>query len=101
MIGAAGVERYGTSGLFRSAVVDPDRRGLYIGDQLTRNRINWALEQGIQNLFLLTTTAERYFPRFGFTRIDRDDVPVEVRESLEFCSACPSTATVMRLPLRA
>jgi amino-acid N-acetyltransferase len=48
---------------------------------------------------LLTTTAERYFPRFGFERVDRKDVPESVRASVEFTSACPSSAIVMRKSL--
>ena len=44
----------------------------------------------------LTTTAERFFPRFGFERITRDDVPASVQASIEFREACPASATVMR-----
>jgi amino-acid N-acetyltransferase len=47
----------------------------------------------------LTTTAERYFPKFGFERIERNDVPASVQASVEFTSACPSSAIVMRKPL--
>jgi hypothetical protein len=31
--------------------------------------------------------------------MDRDEVPDDVRQSVEFTSACPSTATVMRAHL--
>jgi amino-acid N-acetyltransferase len=44
----------------------------------------------------LTTTAERFFPKFGFEPIDREQVPPSVRESVEFQSACPASAIVMR-----
>ena len=50
-------------------------------------------------LYLLTTTAERYFPKFGFERIERAEVPLSVQTSIEFTSACPSSATVMRKQL--
>lgn len=99
IIGAAGVERYGDSGLLRSAVVDPAFRGMNVGQLLMRNRIEWARMQNIRQLFLLTTTAESFFPRFGFEKVDRVEVPEEVRASLEFCSVCPASATVMRLQL--
>lgn len=49
--------------------------------------------------YLLTTTAERYFPKFGFERIERHDVPASVQASTEFRSACPASAVVMRKPL--
>jgi amino-acid N-acetyltransferase len=47
-------------------------------------------------VFLLTTTAERFFPRFGFEEIARDEVPASVQASVEFQSACPASAIVMR-----
>jgi amino-acid N-acetyltransferase len=51
-------------------------------------------------MYLLTTTAERYFPKFGFERIERRDVPETVQASVEFTSACPASAVVMRKSLR-
>ena len=51
-------------------------------------------------VYLLTTTAERFFPRFGFEQITRADVPATVQESVEFKSACPASAIVMRKHLR-
>jgi amino-acid N-acetyltransferase len=47
-------------------------------------------------VFLLTTTAEKFFPRFGFEQIAREDVPPSVQASVEFTSACPTSAIVMR-----
>jgi amino-acid N-acetyltransferase len=51
---------------------------------------------GAVTVFLLTTTAERFFPRFGFEPIARDEVPASVLASVEFQSACPESAIVMR-----
>jgi amino-acid N-acetyltransferase len=50
---------------------------------------------GIEELYLLTTTADQYFPRFGFTRTTRSAVPDAVKASAEFQGACPDTAVVM------
>jgi amino-acid N-acetyltransferase len=55
--------------------------------------------RGLRALYLLTTTAEHYFPRFGFTRVDRSAVPADIRATEEFRSACPASATVMARPL--
>jgi N-acetylglutamate synthase-like GNAT family acetyltransferase len=52
--------------------------------------------RGFRALYLLTMTAEQYFPRFGFQPIDRDAVPAAVRATAEFREACPASATVMR-----
>jgi amino-acid N-acetyltransferase len=47
-------------------------------------------------VFLLTTTAEAFFPKFGFEQIQRIDVPISLQASVEFQSACPASAIVMR-----
>jgi amino-acid N-acetyltransferase len=55
----------------------------------------------LQALYLLTTTAERYFPSFGFSVTTREKVPDAVRDTVEFRSACPASAVVMVRPLAA
>ena len=66
--GAAGLEKFGSAALLRSAVVAPEHRGNGIGRLLVEHLLERAEEAGIDELYLLTTTAENYFPRFGFTR---------------------------------
>jgi N-acetylglutamate synthase-like GNAT family acetyltransferase len=51
--------------------------------------------RGINALYLLTTSAERYFPTFGFRAVPRDAVPDDIRATAEFLGACPASATVM------
>jgi N-acetylglutamate synthase-like GNAT family acetyltransferase len=93
--GAVGLERYGSAALLRSAVVSPANRGTGIGTQLVESLLQRASEDGIDELYLLTTTAEKYFPRFGFTPTTRAAVPESVKASAEFRGACPDTAVVM------
>ena len=85
--------------LLRSTAVDPEWRGRGLGRVLVERAIADAESRGFHALWLLTTTAERYFPSFGFTRTTREAVPAEVRASAEFASVCPSSATVMTLGL--
>ena len=100
VIGVEGIEVHGVDGLLRSAAVVAGWRGKGVGDALTRDRIEWARRRGLRSLYLLTTTAGDYFPRFGFERVDRDVAPDAVRRSREFSEACPSTALFMALPLQ-
>ena len=93
--GAIGLENFGSVALLRSAVVSPDHRGSGIGRLLVEQLLEHAEEAGIEELYLLTTAAERYFPRFGFTRTTRSAVPDSVKASVEFQGACPDTAIVM------
>ena len=93
--GAIGLEKYGSAALVRSAVVSPSSRGTGVGRQLVERVLQRANEEGIDDIYLLTTTAENYFPKFGFTPTTRSAVPESVKASAEFRGACPDTAVVM------
>lgn len=93
--GAIGLEKFGSAALLRSAVVSPDYRGSGVGRRLVERLLERAEKEGIEELFLLTTTAENYFPRFGFARTNRSAVPAAVKASAEFQGACPDSAVVM------
>jgi len=101
VVGAAAVELYADGALLRSVVVSPAVQRQGIGHQLTDAALGVARTRGANAVFLLTTTAERFFPRFGFERISRAEVPTSVQASVEFQSACPASATVMRKRLEA
>ena len=96
VIAAIGLEVYGNAALLRSAVVDTSRRGTGLGGVLVSRLLEHARRRGVREVYLLTTTAERYFPRFGFTRIPREAVAPAVRVSEEFQGACPDSAVAMR-----
>jgi amino-acid N-acetyltransferase len=95
IVGSAALEVYSDGALLRSVAVAPSLRGSGVGHRLTDAARDLARELHAPALFLLTTTAENFFARFGFGRIRRDEVPPSVQESIEFKTACPSTATVM------
>lgn len=101
LVGVAGLEICCDNALLRSVAVDPVWRSHGIGRALVTRVISDAEARGIRGLYLLTTTAERYFPSFGFEQIRRDDVPDDVRATAEFQSACPASATVMARPVGA
>jgi amino-acid N-acetyltransferase len=87
---------YDDGALLRSVAVDPTQQGRRLGHQLTEAALSLARTHGADIVFLLTTTAERFFPKFGFEPIARADVPASVQTSVEFQSACPASAIVMR-----
>jgi amino-acid N-acetyltransferase len=99
IVGAAGLELYGASALLRSVAVRPDWQRSGLGRQLVDRLLSQAGEHGTHDVYLLTTTAEHYFPRLGFACIARDEVPQPVRGSVEFTSACPASAVVMQKTL--
>src|SRR5688572_181447 len=99
LIGAIGLERYGDYGLLRSAAVSESARGRGIGRALVEQVIDSARGSGLAGIYLLTTTAEGYFPSFGFTRVERGTVAPPVTQSVEFADACPASAAVLYLAL--
>jgi len=95
IVGAGGVEVCCDNAVLRSVVVRPEWRSHGVGRDLVRRLVCHAESRGIHALYLLTMTAEHYFPRFGFERIERSAVPTEIAETVEFKSACPESATAM------
>jgi amino-acid N-acetyltransferase len=96
VVGSAALEIYPEGALLRSVAVAPHLHGQGLGHDLTDAAIRLAQDLQVPSIYLLTTTAERYFPKFGFEPVARADVPATVQTSIEFTSACPSSATVMR-----
>jgi amino-acid N-acetyltransferase len=96
VVGTAALELYEDGALLRSVAVDPRQQGKRLGHELTDAALRLAAAHSADTVFLLTTTAERFFPKFGFEPIARDDVPPSVQASVEFRSACPASAIVMR-----
>ena len=95
LVGVAGLEVCCDNALLRSVAVSPDWRSHGLGRALVTRVISDAEARGIRALYLLTTTAERYFPSFGFHQIPREDVPADVRKTGEFQSVCCASAAVM------
>ena len=95
LVGVAGLEVCCDNALLRSVAVRSEWRSHGVGRALVTRLIEDAEARGLRALYLLTTSAERYFPSFGFHTISRDEVPADIRETAEFREACPASATVM------
>src|SRR5579864_2470865 len=88
IVGTAAVEMYPDGALLRSVAVAPGAQGRGLGRKLTEAALRVAREARVPAVFLLTATAEQYFPKFGFARVERGDVPASVQASVEFTTAC-------------
>jgi amino-acid N-acetyltransferase len=95
LVGVAGLERYGNSGLLRSVAVASAVRRTGLGRRLVLDRLASARSNKIERIFLLTTTAAPYFQKLGFLAVARSDVPEQLAASPEFASACPVTAACL------
>jgi amino-acid N-acetyltransferase len=93
--GMVGVEIYGSVGLLRSLVVADDARTQGLGSALVEEAERYAVARQVSALYLLTTTAEKFFERRGYQRIDRTQAPPAIQATVEFASLCPASSAFM------
>lgn len=96
VVGAVGLQVFEGDALLRSLIVAPSHRGQGLGIRLVDGIEAHANDIGVTSLYLLTTTADRFFDRHGYDRIERASVPEAVRATTEFVSFCPDSAVCMR-----
>lgn len=101
LIGAAGLERHGDTALLRSVVVDKTLRGTGLGQRLVAAMEARARELGVRRLYLLTTTADKFFGRLGYRALARDEAPVAIQATAQFSQLCPSSSAFMMKALEA
>ncbi len=95
LVGAGALEAHGNHSLLRSLVVAPDVRTLGVGSGIVGELERIAADRGSGGIYLLTDTAEGFFKRRGYVRIDRDAAPDAVRRSEEWAVTCSASATPM------
>jgi len=100
LVGTAALEIHASDALLRSVAVEQSLRGTGLGQRLTRAALDVARKRGVAHVYLLTETAGGFFPRFGFADVPRSQVPESIRRTVEFASACPSSARVMMLEIK-
>lgn len=97
IVGAGGMERCGAgAALLRSFVVAPAHRGQGIARRMHDALVQRARATGIDTWYLLTTTAQDYFARLGFSAVARDSAPPDIRATQQFRQLCPASALLMR-----
>lgn len=95
LVGAVGLELFGGDVLLRSLVVDAQFRKSGIGSKLVERAESYAAENGGRSIYLLTTTAESYFCKRGYSPLAKELAPKAVRESSEFAELCPESSILM------
>lgn len=94
-MGMVGVEMYGIEALLRSLVVAETARTQGIGSALVQHAEEYASSRRVGAMYLLTTTAENFFKRLGYGRIDRSRAPPAIGMTREFASLCPASSAFM------
>jgi amino-acid N-acetyltransferase len=100
VVGCVALEVYGETALLRSLAVTAERRGERLGERLAAAALASAKVLGATDVYLLTQTAEKFFPRFGFAVEDRGAAPEVLKQSAEFRGACCPSAVLMHARTR-
>jgi len=95
LVGVIGLECYGAGALLRSLAIAPDFQRRRLGRQLIARLENDARTDGVQQLVLLTESAQAFFGGLGYEVIDRRYVSEDLKQSAEFRSLCPASAVCM------
>lgn len=99
--GVIGLELHHPFGLIRSLAVSPKARGSGHGKDLLAAIEDFAGKRELQAVYLLTTTAPKFFELFGYRQIPRLQAPQAITRTAEFASICPADAVVMSKDLSA
>ena len=100
LVGVAGMEAFEQVGLLRSVAVSPDHQSRGIARKLVEQLLAGADTQDVEAVYLITTTADHYFDRYGFTVVNREQVPEVMQQTRQFSGLCPTSAVVMKRDLK-
>ena len=101
VVGAVGLQNADGAGLLRALVVTPSLHRQGRGAALVAAAERLAAGRGIDDVYLLTTTAPAFFALLDYLRIDRASAPPAVQQTVQFASLCPASAVCMHKRLRA
>jgi amino-acid N-acetyltransferase len=93
--GMVGLEIFGTDALLRSLVVAANARAVGLGSTLVTHAENYASSCQVHAMYLLTTTAEAFFARRGYRRVERGQAPPSIQSTREFAGLCPASSAFM------
>lgn len=94
-MGLVGLEIYGAKSLLRSLVVGKSARTKGIGSALVQHAEEYAFALQVRAIYLLMTTAESFFERLGYRRVERAHAPTPIRSTREFETLCPESSAFM------
>ena len=96
VIGTIAVEYDFNDALLRSLSVSKEKRNIGLGIALVNFIEDYVKKQGVQNMFLLTTTAANFFLKRGYKIIERSNVSNFIKQTSEYAAVCPASASVMK-----
>ena len=95
ILAAGGIERAGSERLIRSLVVAENARNSGVGASILLRLEEIVRADTIDRVWILTTTAERFFAGRGYSLSDLRDAPPEIRATEQASSLCGADAILM------
>ena len=95
LVAVMGLEFHGPFALLRSLAVSPRFRERGFARSLVSFAESFAASCGVDTLFLLTTTAERFFLALGYQPVSRSAAPTVIQATAQFASLCPVSSAFL------
>jgi amino-acid N-acetyltransferase len=95
LVGVIGLETYSPFGLLRSLAVVPTYRSSGIAHKLVAFVESVAAARDIKEVFLLTSTAEKFFLELGYSLVSRAAAPPAIQSTSQFSGLCPSSSAFL------
>ena len=95
VVGLVGLEIKADCALLRSLAVKKRYRNRGLATLLVDKIEEYAQTLNINTLYLLTMTAEEFFNKREFKRIEREMAPSGIQSTAEFKDLCPASAAFM------
>jgi N-acetylglutamate synthase-like GNAT family acetyltransferase len=99
VVGVIGIEFAGHGVMIRSLAISQELRRRGMGAALFNRCLEIARAAGSKNAYLLTNTAEQFVARWGFHKIQRSEIPVDLMQSSTLNNFCPLSSSCMKLEL--
>lgn len=81
ILGAIGLEKYDHDGLLRTFVMERTLWNQELGKKCMNLLLNYARDQGLKRLYLVTTVTQPFFTELGFVPIDLKELPSSLLET--------------------
>ena len=95
IIAVGGMEIYDDVSLLRSLAVTEGKRNEGLGQLIYFALIEHAKTKNIKSIYLLTETAEKFFIKNGFTKVERNIIPETIKNTYEYKKLCAESAIVL------
>ncbi len=103
LVAVVGLELYPPFGLLRSLAIRSAFRKRGLARELVSFAESCSAAQGVESLFLLTTTADQFFLGLGYSLASRDKAPSAIQATSQFSGLCPASSAFLskRVAVRA